>query len=140
MLTVVDEDRLDLVFAALANRRRRALVLALATHPASIAQLAAELGMSLPAIHPHVAALEAAGLVRRRKSGRVNYLAITRSGLALALDWLESFNPHWGSDEDSLENYVAAIASADGDSVDAGAAANATTETDPAPNPEENPS
>ncbi len=123
MLTVVDEDRLDLVFAALANRRRRALVLALATRPASIAQLAAELGMSLPAIHPHVAALEEAGLVRRRKSGRVNYLAITRSGLALALDWLESFNPHWGTDEDSLENYIAAIASADADT---------------APNPQEN--
>lgn len=122
MLSVVDEDRLDLLFAALANRRRRAIVLALATHPASIAQLAQEQGMSLPAIHRHVIALEDAGLVHRRKAGRVNYLAITRSGLALALDWLGSFHPHWGSDEETLENYIAGIARA-----------SATTETEEPP-------
>jgi DNA-binding transcriptional ArsR family regulator len=109
MLSVVDEDRLDLLFTALANRRRRAIVLVLATHPASIAQLADAQGMSLPAIHRHVVALEDAGLVTRRKSGRVNYLAISRSGLALALDWINGFHPHWGSDEETLENYIAAL-------------------------------
>jgi DNA-binding transcriptional ArsR family regulator len=109
MLSVADEDRLDLLFAALANRRRRAIVLSLATHPASIAQLAQEQGMSLPAIHRHIVALEGADLVHRRKSGRVNYLAISRSGLALSLDWLGGFHPHWGTDQESLENYIAAI-------------------------------
>jgi DNA-binding transcriptional ArsR family regulator len=109
MLSVAEEERLDLVFAALANRRRRAIVLSLATKPASIAQLALEQGMSLPAIHRHILALEDADLVHRRKSGRVNYLAISRAGLALALDWLGAFRPHWGSDQESLENYIAGI-------------------------------
>jgi DNA-binding transcriptional ArsR family regulator len=109
MLSVADEEKLDLVFAALANRRRRAIVLSLASKPASIAQLAQEHGMSLPAIHRHILALEDADLVHRRKSGRVNYLAISRAGLALALDWLSGFHPHWGSDRESLENYIAGI-------------------------------
>lgn len=110
MLSVADDDRLDLLFAALANRRRRTVVLSLATRPASIAQLAQEQGMSLPAIHRHIVALEDAGLVHRRKSGRTNYLAISRARLALALEWLGAFHPHWGSDEESLDNYIAAIA------------------------------
>jgi DNA-binding transcriptional ArsR family regulator len=110
MLSVADEDRLDLLFAALANRRRRAMVLSLATRPASIQQLAEAHGMSLPAIHRHVIALEDAGLVQRRKSGRVNYLAISRGGLALALDWIGGFNPHWGTDDETLDNYIAALA------------------------------
>ena len=109
MLSVVDEDRLDLLFAALANRRRRTIVLSLAAHPASIAQLAQAQEMSLPAIHRHVIALEDAGLIHRRKSGRVNYLAISRAGLGLALDWVGSFNPHWGTDDETLENYIAGI-------------------------------
>lgn len=110
MLSVADEDRLDLLFAALANRRRRTIVLSLATHPAAIGQLAQEQEMSLPAIHRHVIALEDADLVHRRKSGRTNYLAISRSALALALEWLGAFHPYWGSDEESLDNYIAAIA------------------------------
>jgi DNA-binding transcriptional ArsR family regulator len=116
MLTVAldDEDRLDLIFAALANRRRRQIVESLALQPASIAQLAAAQGASLPAIHRHVVALEEAELVQRRKNGRVNFLALTRSGVVLAQDWLAQFHPYWGSAEESLDNYIAGIARATG--------------------------
>jgi DNA-binding transcriptional ArsR family regulator len=112
MVELDDEDRLDLIFAALANRRRRQIVESLALHPASIAQLAAAQGASLPAIHRHILALEEAELVQRRKSGRVNFLALTRSGVVLAQDWLAQFHPYWGSAEESLDNYIAGIARA----------------------------
>ena len=111
MLTVADDDldRLDLVFAALTNRRRRQIVLALALQPASIAQLAEQQGASLPAIHRHILALEDAGLVHRRKSGRVNYLALTREGLIPVQQWLSAFNTYWGSDSETLDNYIEGI-------------------------------
>lgn len=108
MLTVED-DQLDLVFAALASRRRRQIVATLALRPASIAQLAQEQDSSLPAIHRHIVALEDAGLIHRRKAGRVNFLALTRSGLALAQGWLGGFHTYWGSDDETLDNYIAAI-------------------------------
>ena len=104
-----DDDQLDAIFAALGNRRRRRIVLTLATRPVSIGQLAAEQGASLPAIHRHVVALEEAGLVNRRKSGRVTFLALTRSGLLAAQGWLNGFHAHWGSSDESLENYLAGI-------------------------------
>ena len=113
MLTVEDE-RLDLVFAALASPRRRQIVSTLALHPASIAQLADEQGSSLPAIHRHIVALEDAGLIHRRKSGRVNFVALTRAGLALAQGWLGRFHTYWGSDSETLDNYIAGIARANG--------------------------
>jgi DNA-binding transcriptional ArsR family regulator len=115
MLTMTDsdEERLDLVFAALANRRRRQIVTTLALHPASIAQLAEEQDSSLPAIHRHIVALEDAGLIHRRKSGRVNFLALTRSGLTLSRNWLADFQTFWGSDEETLDNYIAAMKEAE---------------------------
>jgi DNA-binding transcriptional ArsR family regulator len=106
---MADDEQLDLVFAALASRRRRQIVSTLALHPASIAQLADAQGSSLPAIHRHIVALEDAGLIHRRKSGRVNFLALTRSGLALAQGWLGEFHTYWGSDEETLDNYIAGI-------------------------------
>jgi DNA-binding transcriptional ArsR family regulator len=104
------DDRLDAIFTALGNRRRRRIVQTLATRPVSIGQLAAEQNASLPAIHRHVVALEEAGLVHRRKSGRVTFLALTRSGLLAGQAWLNGFHAHWGSSNESLDNYVAGIA------------------------------
>lgn len=104
------DDELDLLFGALASRRRRAIVSTLALRPASIGQLAGEQGSSLPAIHRHVVALEEAGLVERRKSGRVTYLALTRAGMVTVQDWLGQFHAFWGTPQESLENYIAAIA------------------------------
>jgi DNA-binding transcriptional ArsR family regulator len=106
---VEGSDGLDQVFAALASRHRRQIVHLLALQPASIQQLAGRLGVSLTAIHRHVRVLEDAALIRRRKSGRVNFLAINRATLLRVQEWAGQYHAYWGSDEDTLENYVAAI-------------------------------
>jgi DNA-binding transcriptional ArsR family regulator len=108
-MTDGDDEQLDLVFAALANRRRRQIVSTLALHPASIAQLAEGQGSSLPAIHRHIVVLEDAGLIHRRKSGRVNFLALSRGGLELSRRWIAEFHSYWGSDTESLDNYIAGL-------------------------------
>ena len=106
-------DDLDSVFAALASRQRRQIVDLLALQPASIQQLARRIGISLTAIHRHVRVLEEASLVRRKKSGRVNFLAINRATLLRVQEWAQQYHAYWGSDQETLENYVAAIEQAE---------------------------
>ncbi|HZA32995.1 MAG TPA: winged helix-turn-helix domain-containing protein [Propionibacteriaceae bacterium] len=102
-------DDLDPVFTALASRHRRQIVHLLALQPASIQQLARRLGISLTAIHRHINVLEDAALIRRKKVGRVNFLAINRATMLRVQEWAQQYHAYWGSDEETLENYVEAI-------------------------------
>lgn len=96
-------------FEALANQHRRSIVHHLSLRPASITELADAEKLSLPAIHKHIRILERAKLVQRRKSGRVNFLALDRTALRELRDWIEQYHAYWGTNEETLENYVAAI-------------------------------
>lgn len=98
-------DDLDIVLGALANAHRRAIVHALGLQPYSISQLAGLRELSLPAIHKHLAILEGAGLIRRRKTGRTTYLTLQRQTLRSLQDWLAGFHTYWGTDAESLANY-----------------------------------
>lgn len=106
---VDDEAALTTVIAALANPHRRRAIELLALQPATTQQVAAHIGLSLTAIDRHLTILETAGLIQRRKRGRVNFLALRRPGLRLLDQWLSGFDPQWGSDGDSLDNYLAAL-------------------------------
>lgn len=131
-----EDEGLDVVFAALGNPDRRRMVDLLAIRPASIGQLADHVGMSLPAINRHITVLEEAGLVRRRKHGRINFLALRREPLRRLQDWANRYHAYWGTDEETLENYIAAIERADRPPVadnDTDAAATTAT-TDPKEN------
>ena len=105
--TAVEDERdsLDGLFGALASRHRREIIAQLALQPESISQLARMRGLSLPAIHKHVAILEDAGLITRRKTGRVTYLALERRSLRALQYWLAEFHAYWGTEQESLENY-----------------------------------
>jgi DNA-binding transcriptional ArsR family regulator len=105
-MTIEDGSRLDGVFGALANPHRRAILHALSLRPHSISQLASMRELSLPAIHKHIVAMEQAGLVIRRKSGRTNFLALNRAPLRQLREWVGEFNPFWGDERETLENYV----------------------------------
>ncbi|NNC92536.1 MAG: winged helix-turn-helix transcriptional regulator [Acidimicrobiia bacterium] len=97
---------LDEVFDAFANAHRRDIIVALSLQPHSISQLASKQHLSLPAIHKHIRVLEGAELVIRKKVGRTNFLSLRRARLRELQEWLGRFNPYWGSDEETLENYV----------------------------------
>ena len=100
------ETALDAVFEALAHKHRRSIMHALSLRPHSISQLAAIQRLSLPAIHKHLRVLEDAGMVIRKKAGRTNFLALSRRPLRDLQEWVGGFNPHWGDDRESLENYA----------------------------------
>ncbi len=94
------------VFEALANEHRREIIGALSLQPHAISRLADMRGLSLPAIHKHVAVLESAGMVARKKIGRTNFLALNRAPLRSLQEWLGQFNPFWGDEGETLENYA----------------------------------
>jgi DNA-binding transcriptional ArsR family regulator len=79
---------LDRVFQALADPTRREIVERLTRGPASVSALAEPLAMSLPAVMQHLQVLEACGLVRSEKVGRVRTCQIEPAALRTAEDWL----------------------------------------------------
>lgn len=82
------EDGLDGVFAALADPTRRAVVQRLGRGPASVGELARDFPMSLPSFLKHVRTLEASGLVRTSKTGRVRSCELHADRLAAIEHWL----------------------------------------------------
>jgi DNA-binding transcriptional ArsR family regulator len=98
---------LDRVFEGLANAHRREIIYLLGLQPYSIHHLAEIRNLSLPAIHKHIKLLENAGLVRRRKIGRTNFLTLDRAALRTLQDWLGQYHAYWGTEEETLENYEA---------------------------------
>jgi DNA-binding transcriptional ArsR family regulator len=97
--------KVDNMFDALANEKRRNMILELAYGPRTISQLAKREHLSLQAIHKHIDFLEEANLVKRRKEGTSNYLTLNAAQLFSAQRWLMQFNTHWYSTKQNLENY-----------------------------------
>jgi DNA-binding transcriptional ArsR family regulator len=86
---------LDLVFQALADPSRRSMVERLCRGPASVSELARPLAMSLPAVVQHLQVLEAAGLVRSEKVGRVRTCQIEPVALRTAEKWIIERRTAW---------------------------------------------
>ena len=100
-------NELDEVFAALGNSKRRGILHTLAFRPATVSQLAGEHDLSLPAIHKHIRVLERAGLILRKKVGRVNFVALNKKSLMSLQGYINQYRTEWGSDRETLENYIA---------------------------------
>jgi DNA-binding transcriptional ArsR family regulator len=98
--------RLDRTFAAVADPTRRAILHRLARGEASVKELAAPFDMSLPAISKHLTVLERAGLLRRRKVGRVHHCQLAGQPLQEAAAWLQAYQRFWESKLDALEDYL----------------------------------
>jgi DNA-binding transcriptional ArsR family regulator len=84
---MLQQSLLDQVFHALADPTRRAMVERLMAGPASVSELAAPFPVSLSAIGQHVHLLEASGLVRTTKVGRVRTVKLAPETLTAAERW-----------------------------------------------------
>lgn len=98
---------LDQVFAAMADPARRAMVERLSLGSASVSELAKPLVMSLPAVMQHLAVLEASGVVRSEKVGRVRTCRIETATLKTAEDWIAQRRALLERRLDSLGEYLA---------------------------------
>jgi DNA-binding transcriptional ArsR family regulator len=97
---------LDLMFQALADPARRSMVERLSLGPASVSELARPFEMSLPGVMQHLQVLEASGLIRSEKIGRVRTCAIQPEALQAAERWLNERRALWERRLDLLGDYL----------------------------------
>jgi DNA-binding transcriptional ArsR family regulator len=98
--------RLDLASQALADPTRRGMLARLSRGPASVSELAKPLPMSLPAVLQHLQLLEASGLVRSEKKGRVRTCSIEPKAMSAAERWIGEQRAIWEGRLDRLENFL----------------------------------
>jgi DNA-binding transcriptional ArsR family regulator len=97
---------MDRVLHALADPSRRVIVERLSNGPASVSELARPLPMSLPAVIQHVQVLEASGLVRSKKVGRVRTCRMEPAALRPVERWIGARRSSWERRLDRLGEYL----------------------------------
>jgi DNA-binding transcriptional ArsR family regulator len=97
---------LDRLFQALADPTRRAIVERLSRGPTSVSELAKPLEMSLPAVMQHLQVLEASGLVRSEKVGRVRTCRVEAAVLATVEKWVIARRATWERRLDRLGDFL----------------------------------
>jgi DNA-binding transcriptional ArsR family regulator len=99
-------DRLSLVFSALSDPTRRAILSRLSTGARSVTELAAPHAMSLPAISKHLRVLERSGLIERGRQAQWRPCQIQAAPLKEAVDWIGQYRQHWEERLDRLDDYL----------------------------------
>jgi DNA-binding transcriptional ArsR family regulator len=97
---------LDRTFGALADPTRRRLLEQLAVGDECVTDLAKAHSMSLAAVSKHLIVLEKAGLVKRRKQGRVHSLKLEAKPMREAQAWIDRYRKFWEGNLDQFERYL----------------------------------
>jgi DNA-binding transcriptional ArsR family regulator len=97
---------LDRTFGALADPTRRRILAQLARGEKCVTGLARPHAMSLAAVSKHVIVLENAGLVRRRRHGRVHSLTLAAKPMEEAQAWINRYRQFWEANLDRFEDYL----------------------------------
>ena len=92
----------DRVFHALGDPTRRAMVERMSEGPVTVSKLAKPLAITLAAVVQHLKILEASGLVRTEKVGRVRTCRIEAKGLSVAERWINERRSEWEKRFDRL--------------------------------------
>ena len=102
-------DRLNLVFGALVDPTRRAILAELERRDgASVSDLAAPFAIKLPAVMKHLDVLAEAGLVTRKKTGRTVTVRLRPQPMREAMEWLRRYERFWSLGLDRLAAYAEA--------------------------------
>jgi DNA-binding transcriptional ArsR family regulator len=97
---------LNRTFAALADPTRRRILAHLARGDRRVTDLARPHAMSLPAVSKHLRVLEKAGLLRRRRYGRVHEMQLNAQPLKKAAQWVEEYRKFWEGSLNRLAEYL----------------------------------
>ena len=104
-MTKYDPD-LSVLFHALSDPTRRAILTRLGEGPAPVTDLARPTGLRLPTVMRHVSVLEEAGLISTSKDGRVRTCAIVPEALDPMRTWLDQQRAVWEARLDRLEAFA----------------------------------
>ena len=97
----------DILFRTLADPTRRAIFERLCRDgETTVGALTAQAGVSQPAVSKHLRVLENAGLIRRRRCGRVHRLKLEAAPMKQATQWMEEYRQFWEQRLDRLDAYL----------------------------------
>lgn len=99
---------LDLVFGAMADPTRRAIIDRLRDGDLSSGELADPLPISRSAVSQHLKVLESAGLITRSKSAQRRIVSLNVDRLSAATGWLQAAHDEWQQRFDNLDQVLAA--------------------------------
>jgi DNA-binding transcriptional ArsR family regulator len=101
-----DAAALDLVFAALADPVRRAILSRLDDEELPVSELAVPFDISLQAVSRHIQVLVRAGLVKQERTGRVSRCRLDAGPILEAAVWLNRYSRHWQAQFDTLAAWL----------------------------------
>jgi DNA-binding transcriptional ArsR family regulator len=99
-------DPISLVFAALSDPTRRAILTMLLEDDMAVTDVAQPFAMSLAAISKHLGLLADAGLISQEKRGRVKWCKLEPDALRAASVWMQGFGQFEPVDLDALERFL----------------------------------
>jgi DNA-binding transcriptional ArsR family regulator len=88
-------DSLSVTLSAVADPTRRAILKSLVDGPAPVTELARPYRMSQQAVSKHVAYLEKARLIEKRRDGRLHICKLTPAPLKEIAEWTEKYRQYW---------------------------------------------
>src|SRR5437588_8842480 len=100
------DDRLSMIFAALADPTRRAILARLAQGEATVMELAEPFALSLPAVSKHLKVLQRAGLVTQGRRAQWRPCRLEAAPLKDVADWVEDYRHCWEQRFDRLDDYL----------------------------------
>lgn len=104
---MLNNERIDRAFHALAEPTRRAIVEKLSAGPSTVSALAEPFEMTLAAVVQHLQVLEEAGIIRTKKVGRVRTCRLEPAGLNVAAQWIADRRALWERRLDRLGEVLA---------------------------------
>ncbi len=99
-------DQLSLIFAALADPTRRAILARLADGECTVGELAKPFDMSGPAISKHLNVLERAGLVSRGRDAQWRPCRLQGAPIKQIADWAADYREFWDASYERLDAYL----------------------------------
>lgn len=99
-------DTLSLIFAALSDPTRRAILARLSEGPATVKELATPFSISGPAVSKHLRVLEQAGLIVRGREAQWRPAALDAAPLKEVVEWAEPYRRFWDGSYERLDAYL----------------------------------
>jgi DNA-binding transcriptional ArsR family regulator len=112
MVIHMSADQLSIVFGALSDPTRRAILASLAGGERSVAELGAPFAISQPAISKHLRVLERAGLITRSRRATARLSRLRAEPLRDATSWLLGYREYWEESFERLDELLAALQAA----------------------------
>lgn len=99
-------DQLSMIFSALADPTRRAILAHLTRGETSVQELAAPFKMSAPAVTKHLRVLRRAGLITQGRQAQWRPCRLEAAPLKDVADWLEEYRRFWDASFERLDEYL----------------------------------